>query len=230
MPKHEWIRSQLLAEVAGLPTDTRLPDERELTERFGVSRATVRQALAALVNEQKIYSIRGHGTFVAGEPISRGLRLRSFSEDMRERGLEPSTRLLLAEEVDAAAEVAARLELAPGTTVVHLERLRLADGFPMCLETIWLPTSLFPRLLTEDLHQSLYSILSNRYQVDIDSADEKIESAIMDRRTRELLSMPNPSSALIVIRRSFDKKGRAVEYGRSAYRADRYSFDVSIKR
>lgn len=228
--KHEWVRAQVLAEAAELPADARLPDERELAERFDVSRTTVRQALATLVNEDKIYSVRGRGTFVASQSISKNLRLRSFSEDMRARGLEPSSRLLSAEETKADPKVAGMLELAPGSRVVHLQRLRLAAGFPMCLELVWLPALFCPQILKQDLSQSLYELLAARYQIEIDNADEKIAATVMDRRTRDLLSMPNPSAALIVSRRSFDKKGRAAEYGLSTYRADRYSFDVSIQR
>lgn len=230
MHKHEWIRAQVLAEVAELPADTRLPDERDLAERFEVSRATVRQALSTLVKEAKIYSVRGRGTFVAAPSIAKDLRLRSFTEDMRARGMTPSTRLLHAEETAADADVAAMLELAPESRVVHLERLRLADGFPMALESMWLPATRYPGILSEDLSQSLYQILSTRYHVEISTADERIAASVMERRTRELLSMPNPSAALVVSRRSFDKAGRAAEYGLSAYRADRYSFDLTIER
>lgn len=230
MHKHEWIRGQLLAEVAVLPPDTRLPHERDLAERFQVSRATVRQALAALVSEEKIYAVRGHGTFVASPGISKGLQLASFSEDMRARGHEPSTRVLGAEEAAAESRVAKMLELAPGNKVVHLERLRLADGFPMCLEHIWLPARLCRGILHQDLSQSLYELLSLRYGIRIERADQKISAAVMDERTRDLLGMPDPSAAVVVTRRGFDEKGRAAEYGRSAYRADRYDFEVSIHR
>jgi len=230
MHKHEMIRGQLLAEIAGMPADARLPHERDLAERFEVSRATVRQALAALVSDDKIYAIRGRGTFVAPQGISKGLQLTSFSEDMRNRGHEPSTRVLRAEEVSADSKVAKMLELAPASRVVHLERLRLADGFPMCLEVIWLPARLCRGILKQNLEQSLYQLLSTRYDIRIERAEQKISAAVMDERTRDLLAMPDPSAAVVVTRRGFDEKGRVAEYGRSAYRADRYDFDVSIRR
>lgn len=230
MRKHEWVRSEVLGRLAGSAPDTRLPEERELAEEFGVSRATVRQALAALVNEGKVYAIRGRGTFVAPDSISKGLRLRSFSDDMRSRGLEPATHLLLAEAITADPEVSALLDLAPGASVIHLERLRRAAGIPMCVESVWLPASLCPHLLSEDLEQSLYELLSARYGIEIRTANERIAAAVMNDAARGLLSMPNPSAAMVITRRSFDQAGRAIEFARTTYRADRYSFDVSIKR
>ncbi len=230
MHKHELIRGQLLAEIEGLPADTRLPHERELAARFAVSRTTVRQALGALASAEKIYAVRGHGTFVAPQGISKGLQLTSFSEDMRTRGHEPSTRVLLAEEIAAGQHVAKMLELAPGGKVIHLERLRLADGFPMCLETLWLPARLYRGILKQNLSQSLYELLWSRYGIRIERADQKISAASMDARTRELLGMPDPSAAVVITRRGFDDKGRVAEYGRSVYRADRYDFDVSVRR
>ena len=230
MHKHELIREQLLTEINSLPADTRLPDERDLAERFAVSRATLRQALAGLASEEKIYSVRGHGTFVAPQGISKGLQLTSFSEDMRNRGHEPSTRVLRAEEVSTDPRIAKMLEIAAGNKAIHLERLRLADGFPMCLETIWLPARLYPGLLKYDLSRSLYELLWDRYEIRIERADQKISATVMDERMNDILGMPQPSAAVVVTRRGFDAKGRVAEYGRSAYRADRYDFEISIHR
>ena len=228
--KHEWVRAQVLAAVEELPANTRLPDERDFAEQFEVSRATVRQALSSLISENRIYSVRGRGTFVGSQSIAKGPRLQSFSEDMRARHLNPSARLLLAEVRPASQSVAEALELAPESPVVYMERLRLADGFPMCLESVWLPEAMFPRLLHEDLSRSLYSVLASRYATEVDRAEQKITSSVMRKRTRDLLAMKAPAAALVVTRRSFDKRGRVVEYGRSAYRSDRYSFDMAISR
>jgi len=230
MHKHEQIREQLMGEIAVLAPDTQLPHERDLAERFQVSRATVRQALAALVSEKRIYALRGHGTFVASPGISKDLQLTSFSDDMRNRGHEPSTRVLSAEEAVAEPRVARVLELAPDDKVVHLERLRLADGFPMCLEDIWLPARLVPGILHQDLAQSLYELMWLRYRIKIERAEQKISAEVMSEHTRDLLAMPDPSAAVVVTRRGFDEKGRVAEYGRSTYRADRYDFEVSIHR
>lgn len=228
--KHEWVREELLQHMSGLAPDAPLPQERELAERYEVSRSTVRQALKSLADEGRIYSVRGRGTFVASQRISKDSRLTSFSEDMQARGLRPGTRLLHVEQGPAEAEAAERLELAPGSAVLHLERLRLADGFPMCFEDIRLPAHLYPGLLHQDLERPLYGILASSYNTRIERAEQKISAQILQGRIADLLHVPHGSAALLVVRRGFDEKGRIAEYARSYYRADRYDFELSVSR
>lgn len=228
--KHEWVREELLQHMSGLTPDAPLPQERELAERYDVSRSTVRQALKSLADEGRIYSVRGRGTFVASQRISKDSRLTSFTEDMQARGLRPGTRLLHVEQGAASPEAAERLELEPGSPVLHLERLRLADGFPMCFEDIWLPAHLYPGLIHQDLERPLYGIFAASYNMRIDRAEQKISAQILHGRTADLLNVPHGSAALLVVRRGFDEKGRIAEYGRSYYRADRYDFELSVSR
>lgn len=230
MHKHERIRDDLLAEIVKLPADTQLPHERHLAAQFGTSRTTVRQALAGLANANKIYAVRGRGTFVAPQTISKGLQLTSFTEDMQNRGLVASTRVISAEEIRPDDNVAQQLELNAGSTVFKLHRLRLADGSPMCLETIHLPARLVPRLLGEDLEQSLYQLLATRYSIRVVRADQTISAAVADECTHDLLGVPEPAAVIAVTRRGFDEKGRVIEYGFSAYRSDRYDFRVTVVR
>ncbi len=228
--KHAWVREQLLQHMSGLVPDDPLPQERELAERYQVSRSTVRQALKSLADEGRIYSVRGRGTFITSQRISKDTRLTSFSEDMQARGLLPGTRLLHAEQVPATPEMAARLELEAGAPVLHLERLRLADGFPMCLEDIWLSARMYPGLLHQDLERPLYRIFSASYNTRIDRAEQKISAQLLEGDVADLLNVPHGSAALVVSRRGFDEKGRVAEYGRSFYRADRYDFELTVSR
>src|SRR5690348_1123160 len=100
--KHEVLRAHLEGLIdAELGPDERLPAERDLALQFGVSRMTVRQALDRLERERRVYRVRGAGTFVARAPITKGIELTSFSEDMRRRGLRPGSRLRVAEAVAA---------------------------------------------------------------------------------------------------------------------------------
>jgi GntR family transcriptional regulator len=230
MAKHVEIREQLLTRIKAMRPDDLLPQERELADTFQVSRTTVRQALQGLIEDGLIYSVRGQGTFVARGRISKGLALTSFTEDMRARDLEPATRLLTAEEHPAPDDVARTLELKPGTSVYYLERLRLADGFPMCFERTYLPAALFPKLLDQDLERSLYQLLATRYRTNMITAEQRISATALQRRHADLLDVPVKSAALLVSRRDIDHRGRVVEYCQSLYRADRYDFALTVHR
>ncbi|GAA0411843.1 transcriptional regulator NagR [Microbispora corallina] len=231
-PKYDQVRAQLAERIR---TDLRpgdaLPSERELMEMFGISRMTVRKALAGLEAEGLVYRIHGSGTYVSETAlVSKTLRLTSFSEDMRERGLRPGTRLLEAELVPATADVAQRLRLSPGTQVAHLRRLRLANQTPMALEEVYLPAELVPGLLDHDLSGSLYDVLDAAYGVRAVRARQVVQSTVVDDAQAELLEVPPRSPALIVGRVAVDARGRAVELGTTLYRGDRYAFDVTITR
>lgn len=228
--KHLRIREELLARIGAMRPNDQLPQERELAESFQVSRTTVRQALQSLIEDGLIYSVRGQGTFVSQSRISKGLTLTSFSEDMRARDFEPATRLLAATECPAPEDVARMLEVRPGSSVYYLERLRLADGFPMCLERIHLPTQPFPKLLHQDLDASLYQVLSARYRTVVTTAEQHISAIALQRRQADLLGVSVRSPALRVSRRGIDTRGRIIEYGESLYRADRYDFELTIHR
>jgi GntR family transcriptional regulator len=149
---------------------------------------------------------------------------------MRARGLEPGSRLLTAERRAAEPELARTLEIEPGDPVYHLERLRLADGFPMCVERVDLPAAPFPRLLDQDLRGSLYGLLAGRYRTVLAGAEQRVSATTLNRRHADLLGVPVRSPALHVRRRGIDARGRVVEFAESLYRADRYDFEMTIRR
>ncbi|MBC7518563.1 MAG: GntR family transcriptional regulator [Microbacteriaceae bacterium] len=229
-PKYLQIRERLMERLTTMTAETALPQERELADEFEVSRATVRQALQSLSDDGLIYSIRGKGTFAAADRISKGDSLSSFSEDMRGRGLIPSSRVLTTEERESTPTVARALELEPGSPVYYVERLRLADGFPMALEELYLPANLFPKLLTLDLSSSIYGVMGERYRIKVTAARQRITALNVSGRTADLLGVPARSAALSVAREGIDARGRLVEHAVSVYRSDRYDFELSTRR
>jgi GntR family transcriptional regulator len=130
----EIIRGRIESEELG--EGQLIPSERELCESYGISRMTARQAVMELVNEGVLYREQGKGTFVAGKKVQQEAeRLTSFTEDMRERGMEASS-VVLEVEVEPAGPVVARfLRVEEGERIIRLKRLRNADGEPMALET-----------------------------------------------------------------------------------------------
>lgn len=224
------IRAELLRRVSSMTAHSALPRERDLAEELEVSRTTLRQALRELLTEGLIYTIRGQGTFVSDTRIAKDTSLSGFTEDMRERGLTPSSKMIEADGVVARGAIATELRVPEGTLLYRIERLRMADAAPMCLEEVHLPVDLFPGLLVEDLGGGLYATMKSRYGIQVAVAQQSIAAVVPTGRQCELLEIP-PESALLEVRRiGFDGRGRAVERAVSLYRGDRYQFSLTARR
>src|SRR4051812_2370176 len=122
-PKGEQLREILEDHAASLPPGSPLPSERELAERYGVARMTVRGEIQRLTSDGVTYRAHGRGTFVAESRVAQAMALTSFTEDMLGRGMEPSSRVLTQRTVRATDVLAARLELRPGAALVRLDRV-----------------------------------------------------------------------------------------------------------
>lgn len=208
----------------------RLPTERDLAEEFGVSRMTVRQALERLEQERRVYRVQGAGTFVAPPAITKSIELTSFSDDMRSRGLRPGSHLRVAEQIPAGADIGFALNLTPAAPVIHIERVRTADGEPMCLEHTYLADAAVPGLLDEPLDGSLYDVLRERYRITMVRAEQTIRATVLDQITADLLAVPAFSPALLVERTAYDQRDRPLERAVSTYRGDRYSYQIALVR
>jgi GntR family transcriptional regulator len=195
---------------------------------YGVSRATVREAIRQLVEEEKLYRVHGKGTFVAGERIQSTLHLASFTEDMRRRGLVAATIVRGAFLVEAPFEARAALGLGAGAKVWDVERLRLAGGVPMALERGSYPAALLPDLGSHDLTRSLYTTLAGGYGLRIDHAEQTVWAASADAGLAEALGVA-PGAPLMVFRRTSSAGSRPVEYVTSWYRGDRYQIHMSLE-
>ncbi|MCC9198525.1 GntR family transcriptional regulator (plasmid) [Arthrobacter sp. zg-Y820] len=228
--KYRVIADQLREMCAGLDEGTRLPSEKKLATRYGVSPTTVRQALGVLEDDSFITRIFGKGTFVDGQKrvIGKGDTIASFSEDMRVRGLTPSTRLLGVEIRKAPDAVATDLRLGQKQKTVVIERLRMADGEPMCLETAHLPER-FSWTTASDLDGSLHELLESA-GVQISSGKRTIRAVALSDRQGTLLRMPTGAPALHIVQVFADEHGTPVQRADAVYRADRYEVYTHIRR
>lgn len=214
-------------EQGALAPGDQLPSERELVERYGVSRITASAALHELVQNGLAYRRQGIGTFVARPRISGICGFASFTDDMRARGLVPSSRLLALQVVPPDDEVRSHLALAPGALCYRLARVRLAGGEPMAVENAFLPADRFPGLEEADLQQgSLYDLFRRRYSATPVWAEGLIEAAPADEEQAKLLDLRPGEPVLIVRRVTYDGNYAALEWVRSVYRADRFSFST----
>lgn len=227
--KYEFIRDSVLDVVDSLTVGAAIPPERELCERFGVSRMTLRRAVDDLVHEGVLERQQGRGTFVAAPKIAQQLTMTSFSEDMRRRGLAPGSRTLSLATVTAGAPLGWRLEITPRAEVLRIRRLRLADERPMAIETLHVPRELVPGLTAQDLDDtSFYQLLAERYGLEIASGRQSIEPTVTNAEEADLLEVPEHSPAFLFERTSRTPEGVVAEFVRSIYRGDRYQLQVEL--
>jgi GntR family transcriptional regulator len=231
VPKYYRLKRHLLDMTRMMPPGTPVPPERTLATEFDTSRTTVRQALQELVVEGRLERIQGKGTFVAKPKVSQALQLTSYTEDMRAQGLEPTSQLLEIGYITADDRLAGLLEISAGGRVLRIERLRLASGEPMAIETTHLSAKRFPALRRSLVrYTSLYAALAEVYGVHLAEAEETIETSLATPREAGLLATDVGLPMLMLSRHSVDAAGEPVEWVRSVYRGDRYKFVARLRR
>ena len=225
VPKYYQLKEIIrdMIEKDELEAGQGIPPERELCERYGVSRMTARQAVMELVNEGLLYRVQGLGTFVAEEKVRQGTgRLTSFTQDMRERGMEASSKIVGMKEDEAGPVVARMLRVDPGERIIRVRRVRNADGKPMALETSHLLYGVAKGILGVDLSgRSLYEELG-KAGVRAAAAEQSYEAVLVNEAESEHLGVPIASPALLIERVTFDEAEKPFEYVKSVYRGDRY--------
>jgi GntR family transcriptional regulator len=202
----------------------RFPGDNELTEHYGVSRHTVREAVRRLQNEGVLERGRGRGTFVRDGAIEQPLgALYSLFRSVEEQGFVQRSvvRYLELRQDEEAAKVLGR---APDESLVYLERLRLADGVPIVLDCSWLPAALAGPLLEVDFTRTaLYRELNVRCTVRPDAGWERIRPILPDPQQRALLGLGARVPAL-AIERLATWQTMPVEWRHGLVRADRFSY------
>ena len=226
IPLHSQLTDLLREHIAtgALLPNTRLPSERVLCDRHGVSRITVRKALGELAHEGLICTSVGKGSYVAEPTLREELQpLSSFSDDIRRRGMTPTSQVLEVKIVHADDVLADRLGVLKGAETVRVHRLRLADGLPIAIQVTYLPHHLCPGLAQCDLaSRSLFDVLREEFALVLAQAETVIEAAMAKGDEAQLLQLLSPAAVLISEQTTYLEAGQVIEHARSIFRADRY--------
>jgi len=210
-----------------------VPGDLELCAELAVSRTTVRQALAELAHDGWVVRERGRGTFVAPPKLTERAveRLSGFFEDMVALGYPPVSQVLRQEVRPADEQIAARLNVRPGTRVVEIERLRFVEDEPVVLTTTYLPQDLAPGLEVADLtRRSLYEYLETECGLSLARGQRTIEAVAADARQARLLRVRKGAPLVFLQSVSYLAGGRPIEYYLALHRGDRSRFEVELVR
>jgi len=234
VPYYQQLADMLRHEIEEHQYDSdvfQLPSENELSERHGISRATVRHALDVLERDGWIYREKGRGAFAAVRRVEQELtQLVSTTEDMRSRGWSLVTQIISLERMAVPDHVGHALELASEAEVFKLCRLRIVNGEPISLQTAYLPCELCPKLDEDDLTLSLYRLLESRYGLRLWTADGILRARCASPIEAQWLQIYETMPVIYMERVTYAVTGVAVEYLEAAWRGDRYDFKVSMMR
>jgi GntR family transcriptional regulator len=209
-----------------------LPSEEALGQEYDVSRITVRQALSSLEQDGLILRRRGKGTFVMEKafPVETP-KLTGSMEDLILMGIQTSTNILNTSIVDPSDTIRNRLELEAGDQVYRIEKVRSVENEPFSYVINYLPFRIGEKIRMESLKvKPLLMVLEDDLGIRANGADQTIEATVADAHVAPLLDIRVGDPLLKVERTVYDIKSKPVEYVSVLYRADKYIFNVKLKR
>ena len=201
--------------------------EAEMAKEYGVSLITVRKAVASLMEKGLVVRKQGKGTFVTKPKYSRNMKkLQSFTEMCEQMGVKPGAQVLENRLIMADKKVADRLGIEPGSNVVYISRLRLADGEPVQVEKSYFPLK-YAFLLEEDLNNgSMFECLKEKAGAKVASSEKMIELCRATAEEAALMDVKKGDYLLFVKSTAYDENGEPMYAGIQLINGDRFSLYV----
>lgn len=201
--------------------------EAEMAREYGVSLITVRKAVGSLMEKGLVVRKQGKGTFVTKPKYSRNMKkLQSFTEMCEQMGVKPGARVLENRLIAADKKVADRLGIEPGSNVVYISRLRLADGEPVQVEKSYFPLK-YAFLLEEDLNDgSMFECLKEKAGAKVASSEKMIELCRATAEEAALMDVKKGDYLLFVKSTAYDENGEPMYAGIQLINGDRFSLYV----
>jgi GntR family transcriptional regulator len=229
IPAYYQLKKILLKQIeeGEFPAGSMIPSERDLSQTYGISRMTVRQALSQLVTDGLLHREKGRGTFVSPVKLEQK-NIMSFSNTVRAKGMIPSANVLFFEKEEASDELCDILGLNAGEKVYHLKRLRFADDMPVAVEEDFIPERYCPGLEHWDLKSSLHRMIRNEYGFNMRYVDHLIEATKPGREEREMLQITAATPILRLVCQYYAEDDRKIIYEKSFYRSDEYKYNLRV--
>lgn len=201
--------------------------EAEMAREYGVSLITVRKAVGSLMEKGLVVRKQGKGTFVTKPKYSRNMKkLQSFTEMCEQMGVKPGAQVLENRLIAADKKVSDRLGIEPGSNVVYISRLRLADGEPVQVEKSYFPLK-YAFLLEEDLNDgSMFECLKEKAGAKVASSEKMIELCRATAEEAALMDVKKGDYLLFVKSTAYDENGEPMYAGIQLINGDRFSLYV----
>lgn len=222
-------RMRELVAAGVIPVGQSLPAERILAERLGISRTTVRRFFEELRRSNElVVSGRNGATLTKPPTLYPALgKLKGFTSEMRECGVEPSTRLLERSIVEDRT-IASMIQAPSTTRFLKLVRLRLGDGVPMSRETAWYNLSIAPELEDWKAQGSAYDYIQHVCGVRLTDAEQSVEAVLSSKVECDAFGFTSPMPCLLFKRRTRAASGQMVEYAEGVFRGDTYVYQIKL--
>lgn len=231
-PAYRQLRNKLqaLIESGAIANGQSLPSERMLAESLSLSRVTVRRAYEELRALDVLETHGRAGVKIKTPPqLTPQLgKLKGFTEEMRELGMEASTRLL--ERSVTTDRTIASIFGRPSTArFLRLVRLRLGDGIPLSHEVAWYDLTVAPELENWNVESSAYRFISERSGIALSHGEQTIEAAMSSAEEMTAFGYAEPQPCLLMKRKTFSRAGQIVEYVEGTFRGDAYAYRLTLK-
>jgi len=223
------IRAELDELLNEFYAGQKIPSERVLSERFGVARMTLRHAIETYILEGKLERRPGSGTYISNQCYSLSARCRSFSSEMKSRGLEPGNKLLTAKIISADKVNSSKLRIPLNSKILKFSRLRFGNDIPMAYQTTSIPVSYIGIIEDPELEGSLEDLLQNRFGITIVTSQTEISGDFADQKIAKLLEIETTTPCLVKETIDMDQRSRSIMWNRTWYNAERFKirFDAA---
>lgn len=205
-----------------------IPSENELVTEFGVTRATIRNAVKKLQDEGLVITVKGKGSYVNTPKIEQSLfKFYSFGRDFAELN-NKSILLNIMETNDK--DIQKIFNLHESDSIKQINRIRQLDNTPVIVESSYIPASFVPDIECFDLEQlSIYDLLEKHYGFHILRAKEYLDTILTDSYYSKLLDTEKGKPVFVTERITYDINENPIEYRKSIIRSDKFRFSVDLK-
>lgn len=210
----------------------KIGSERELEERFQVSKITIRKAVEILGKEGLVLTSQGKGTFVKPKKVEQTLdQLQSLSDIIKNSGYHPQVKITKLEMVSTLNIFLQEKDSEIDSHCLYIERLHTVEELPIAFAQVYIPYNLGEKLTKNELeNNTIYELLENKLGITLGEAIQSIEACPASEALGKALDVPEGSPLLKAERLTYSTQNKLIEKITFYYRFDEYAFKIKLNR